>query len=48
LFTNECVTVFRRGDDSVAFMGELKWRLYMVDFTSDKAQLDTYLLAKSS
>jgi hypothetical protein len=24
LFTNECETVFRRGDDSVAFKGELK------------------------
>jgi hypothetical protein len=48
LFTNECVTVFRRGDDSVAFKGELKGRLYLVDFSSDKAQLDTCLLAKSS
>jgi hypothetical protein len=48
LFTNEGVTVFTRGNDSVAFKGELKGRLYMVDFTSDKAQLDTCLLAKSS
>jgi hypothetical protein len=48
LFTNEGVTVFRRGDDSVAFKGELKGRLYLVDFSSDKAQLDTCLLAKSS
>jgi transposase InsO family protein len=47
-FTNEGVTVFRRGDDSVAFKGEFKGRLYLVDFTSDKAQLDTCLLAKSS
>jgi hypothetical protein len=47
LLTNEGVTVFRRGDDSVAFKGELKGRLYLVDFTSDKAQLDTCLLAKS-
>ena len=45
---NEGVTVFRSGDDSVAFKGELKGRLYLVDFTSDKAQLDTCLLAKSS
>jgi hypothetical protein len=28
LFTNEGVTTFRRGDDSVAFMGELKGRIY--------------------
>jgi hypothetical protein len=48
LFTNEGVTIFRRDDDSVAFKGELKGRLYLVDFTSDKAQLDTCLLAKSS
>jgi hypothetical protein len=48
LLTNEGVTIFRRGDDSVAFKGELKRRLYLVDFTSDKAQLDTCLLAKSS
>jgi hypothetical protein len=48
LFANDGVTVFRRGDDSVAFKGELKGRLYLVDFTSDKTQLDRCLLAKSS
>jgi hypothetical protein len=48
LFTNESVTIFRRGNDSIAIKGELKGRLYLVDFTSDKAQLDTCLLAKSS
>jgi hypothetical protein len=48
LFTNEGVTVLRRGDDSIAIKGELKGRLYLVDFSSDKAQLDTFLLAKSS
>jgi hypothetical protein len=48
LFTNMGVIVFRRGDDSVAFKGELKGRLYLVDFASDKVQLDTCLLAKSS
>jgi hypothetical protein len=47
LFTNEGVTVFRRGDDSVAFKDEIKGRLYLVDFSSDKAQLVTCLLAKS-
>jgi hypothetical protein len=41
------VTVFRRGDDSIAFKGELKGRIYLVDSTSDKAPLDTCLLAKS-
>jgi hypothetical protein len=48
LFTNEGVTIFRRGDDSTAFKGEPKGKLYLVDFISDKAQLDTCLLAKSS
>jgi hypothetical protein len=48
LFTNEGVIIFRRGDDSVAFKGELKGRIYLVNFSSDKAQLDTCLLAKSS
>jgi transposase InsO family protein len=48
LFTSEGVTVFRRGNDSIAFNGELKGRLYLVDFSSNKAQLDTWLLAKSS
>src|SRR6187551_2268556 len=48
LFTNEGVTVFRRSDDSVAFKGVLKGKLYLVDFTSEKAQLDACLLAKSS
>jgi hypothetical protein len=47
-FTNEGVTVFRRGDDSVAFKGEVKGRLYLVDFTSEEAQLDTCLKGKSS
>jgi hypothetical protein len=37
LFTNKGVTVFRRGDDSGAFKGKLKGRLYLVDFSSDKA-----------
>jgi hypothetical protein len=41
LFTNEGVTIFKRGDDSVAFKGDLKERLYLVDFSSDKDQLDT-------
>jgi hypothetical protein len=48
LFNNEGVTVFRKGDDYVPFKGELKGRLYLVDFTSDKAQLHICLLAKSS
>jgi hypothetical protein len=48
MVTDEGVTVFRRGDDSVALKGELKGRLYLVDFSSDEAQVDICLLAKSS
>ena len=48
LFTNEGVSVIRRSDDSVAFKGVLKGKLYLVDFSQEKAQLDTCLVAKSS
>jgi hypothetical protein len=48
LFTNEGVTIYRRSDDSVAFKGVLKRKLYLIDFTTERAQLDTYLLAKSN
>jgi hypothetical protein len=48
LFTNEGVTVIRRSDDSVASKGVLKGMLYLVDFSEEKAQLDTCLVAKSS
>ena len=33
LFTNESVTVIRRSDDSIAFKGVLKTKLYLVDFS---------------
>jgi hypothetical protein len=48
LFTNEGVTVIRRSDGSVAFKGVLKGKLYLVNFSQKKAQLDTCLVAKSS
>jgi transposase InsO family protein len=48
LFTNEGVTVIRRSDGSVAFKGVLKGKLYLVNFSQEKAQLDTCLMAKSS
>ena len=47
LFTNECVSVIRRSDDSVALKGVLKEKLYRVDFSQEKAQFDTSLVAKS-
>jgi hypothetical protein len=46
LFTDIGVTVFRRGDDSVAFKGVLEGQLYLVDF--NKAKLDTCLIAKTN
>jgi hypothetical protein len=46
LFTNLGVTVFRRSDDSVAFMGVLEGQLYLVDF--NRAELDTCLIAKTN
>ena len=48
LFTNVGVTVFRRSDDSIAFKGVLKGKLYIVDFTTDKAELDTCLIVKAN
>jgi transposase InsO family protein len=48
LFTNEGVTVIRRSNGSVAFKGVLKGKLYLVNFSQEKAQLDTCLVEKSS
>jgi hypothetical protein len=48
LFTNEGVTIIRRSDGSVAFKGVLKGKLYLVNFSQEKSQLDTCLVAKSS
>jgi hypothetical protein len=47
LFTNICVTVFRRSDGSIAFKGVLEGQLYLVDFNDNQAKLDTCLIAKT-
>jgi hypothetical protein len=47
LFTNVDVKILRREDFSVAFMGRLKGKLYLVDFTTSKVTPETYLVAKS-
>jgi hypothetical protein len=47
LLTNVDVTIFRRSDSSVAFRRVLKGKLYLVDFSNDKAELDTYFIAKT-
>jgi hypothetical protein len=36
LFTNKGVTVFRRSDDSYAFSGILKGKLYLMHFNPEK------------
>jgi hypothetical protein len=48
IFNDEGVVVSRRSDGSIAFKGVLKGKLYVVDFTKDKAQLDTCLITKSN
>jgi transposase InsO family protein len=48
LFTDVCVTVFRRSDDSIAFNGVLDGQLYLVDFDDNQAELDTCLIAKTN
>jgi hypothetical protein len=48
LFTDICVTIFRRNDDSIAFKGVLDSQLYLVDFNDNKAELDTCLIAKNN
>ena len=40
--------VYRREDSSIAFMGYLKGKLYLVDFTSNRVNPETCLMAKSS
>jgi hypothetical protein len=48
LFTDVGVTVFRRSDDSITFKGVLVGQIYLVDFNDNKAQLDTFLIAKTN
>jgi hypothetical protein len=48
LFTNVDVTVFIRGDDSLAFKGISNGKLYLLDFTKENADLDACLLAKTN
>jgi hypothetical protein len=46
LFTNEGVTILRREDSSIAFIGCLKGKLYLVYFTTTKVEPKTCLVAK--
>ena len=48
LFTNVDVSVFRRSDGSLAFIGVLDGKLYLVEFSNEEADLDACLIAKTS
>ena len=48
LFIDKGMQVLRREDSSIAFMGHLKDKLYLVDFTSNSVKPETCLVAKSS
>ena len=47
LFSNEGVTVTRREDSSITFTGLLKGKVYLVDFSKEKIEPKTCLIAKS-
>jgi transposase InsO family protein len=48
LFIDKGVKVFRREDSSIVFMGQLKNKLYLVDFSKSKTKIETCLVVKSS
>ena len=48
LFMDNGVEVYRREDSSITFTGHLKGKLYLVDFTSNRVNSETCLMAKSS
>ena len=47
LFTNEGMTITRREDSSITFTGLLKGKVYIVDFSKEKIEPKTCLVAKS-
>ena len=47
LFTNEGLTVFRRDNSSIAFMGRLKGKVYIVNFSTEKIEPKTCMVTKS-
>jgi hypothetical protein len=47
-FTNVDVSVFRRNDGLLAFKGVLDVKLNLVDFSKEEADLDAFLIAKTS
>jgi hypothetical protein len=48
LFTNKGVSICRRSDDSFAFKGVFRGKLYLVDFIPEKVELDICLITKTN
>jgi hypothetical protein len=48
LFTDKGVTVFRRSDDSFAFKGVLREKLYLMYFIPEEVELDRRLITKTN
>jgi hypothetical protein len=48
LFTDKSLNVFRRSDESFAFKGVLRGKLYLMDFISEEVKLDRCLIAKTN
>jgi hypothetical protein len=48
LFFDKGVTIFRRNDDSFAFNGVLRGKLYLVDFIPEEVKLDKCLITKTN
>jgi hypothetical protein len=48
LFTNKGVTIFRRSDDSFAFKGILREKLYLMDFIPEEVEFDKCLITKTN
>jgi hypothetical protein len=46
LFTDKGVNDFRRSDDSFAFKGVLRGKLYLVDFIPEEVKLDRCVVTK--
>jgi hypothetical protein len=48
LFTDKGVAIFRRNYGSFAFKGVLRGKLYLVDFITEKVELDRYIITKTN
>jgi hypothetical protein len=48
LFTDKGVTVFSRSDDSFAFKGVLRGKLYLVNFIPEEVELDRCIIEKTN